>query len=85
MMYEMQLQWIRDLQNGLRSPWMDAFFKGWDFVDSFYFSLLVISLVLCLWDRRIGIRLFYILVMSYVSNQFLKVAFHHPDPVKSTL
>ena len=80
MMYEMQLQWIRNLQKVLRSPWMDGFFKVWNFVDTAYFSIIAITLVWYLWDRRIGIRLFYILVISMLSNKLLKEFFHQPRP-----
>ncbi len=77
---EVQLRWIHDLQNCLRSPWMDSFFKAWNLVDSLYFSTLVIALVWYLWDRRIGIWLFYLLIISFALNKFLKVLFHGPRP-----
>ena len=77
---EVQLRWIHDLQNCLRSPWMDSFFTAWNLVDSLYFSTLVIALVWYLWDRRIGIWLFYLLIISFALNKFLKVLFHGPRP-----
>jgi undecaprenyl-diphosphatase len=80
MLYDIQLQWILSLQEALRSPWMDYFFRAWNFVDTAYFALIVISLVWYLWDRRIGIRLFYILIMSLVLNKLLKDFFHQPRP-----
>ncbi|MGE5196140.1 MAG: phosphatase PAP2 family protein [Anaerolineae bacterium] len=80
MMHEVQLQWIRNLQEALRSSWMDGFFKAWNFVDTAYFSIIAISLVWYLWDRRIGIRLFYILVISLVLNKLLKSLFDQPRP-----
>ncbi len=80
LMYDVQMQWIRSLQDALRSPWMDAVFKGWNYVDTAYFSLIVIALAWYLWDRRIGIRFFYILVISLVVNKVLKGAFHQPRP-----
>jgi|SRR5579862_1094051 len=80
MHYEIQLQWIRALQHVLRTPWMDGFFRAWNYVDSQYFVLGAIILVWYLWDRRIGIRLFYILVIGSVFIQFLKGLFHLPRP-----
>lgn len=80
MMYEVQMQWIHNLQKALRSPWMDGFFKTWDLVDTAYFSIIAITLVWYLWDRRIGIRLFYIFAIGLVLNKFLKGFFHQPRP-----
>ena len=75
-----QLQWIRSLQKVLRSPGMDTFFIAWDFIDSPYFFIIVVSLVWYLWDRRIGISLFYLLIWNLVSNKLLKILFHQPRP-----
>ncbi|MES2121571.1 MAG: phosphatase PAP2 family protein [Chlamydiota bacterium] len=77
---ETQLQWIRYLQNALRSSGMDLFFKGWDHADSAYFSITIIALVWHLWDRRLGARLFYVLVLSLICNKILKVLFQQPRP-----
>ena len=79
-MFEKQLEWVRHLQEALRSPWLDGFFKAWDFVDSAYFSIIVISLIWYLWDRRIGIRLFYLLIISLAVNKILKGIFDLPRP-----
>ncbi len=79
-MLETQLQWIRDLQSVLRSSGMDLFFKGWDHVDSAYFSITVIALVWHLWDPRLGVRLFYVLVLSLICNKILKELFQQPRP-----
>ncbi len=80
MLYETQLQWIRDLQHALRSPFMDGFFIAWNYVDTLYFSLIAISLVWYLWDRRIGIRFFYVMALSLVLVKFLKALFNEPRP-----
>jgi undecaprenyl-diphosphatase len=80
MNYDLQLQWIRDLQHALRSEWMDSFFIGWNYADTHYFILAMIILCWYLWNRRIGIRLFYILILGFVLNQFLKHLFHQPRP-----
>lgn len=79
-MYEMQLQWMRNLQNALRTPWLDGFFKSWDYVDTPYFVILIISLAWYLWDRRVGMRVFYIFVISLAMNEFLKGFFAQPRP-----
>ncbi len=78
--YQMQLEWIKALQSLLRSPAVDSFFKLWSCVDTIYFSTLIIACVWYLWDRRVGVRLFYLLVISLVLNQLLKFFFHYPRP-----
>src|SRR5437660_9999203 len=80
MNYDVQLQWIRDLQHALRSVTMDGFFKAWNYVDTLYFYLCAVSVVWYLWDRRIGVRVFYILLIGFAFNQFLKGFFHLPRP-----
>lgn len=74
------MEWVRHLQEALRSPWLDGFFKAWDFADSAYFSILVIALVWYLWDQRIGTRLLYILIISLAVNKILKGIFDLPRP-----
>jgi undecaprenyl-diphosphatase len=80
MFYNQQLQWIRGLQHVLRSPFLDPFFIAWDYVDSIYFSLFMIAVVWTLWDRRIGARFFYILILSFIANKLFKALFHQPRP-----
>lgn len=78
--YAIQLEWIRALHSALRSPWMDTFFIGWNYVDTQYFSLLVIAVTWYLWSRRLGVKLFYLIILSFVVNQTLKTLFHEPRP-----
>jgi len=79
-MHAHELEWIHRLQDALRSPWMDRIFLGWNYIDSLGFLLLVLVLVWYLVDRRIGIRLAYILMLSSVVNVFLKYFFGLPRP-----
>jgi membrane-associated phospholipid phosphatase len=79
-LYDTQLQWIIQLQSTLRSAWMDGFFIAWNYVDTIYFSIILITSVWYLFDRRTGIRLFYILVINTVVNFFLKRLFDLPRP-----
>ncbi|MBX9743734.1 MAG: phosphatase PAP2 family protein [Chlamydiales bacterium] len=80
MFLDAQLQWIRKMQHLLRSPWLDALFKAWDYVDKFFFAVIVISLIMYLWDRQKGIRLLYLLLLSMICNKLLKSLFHDPRP-----
>jgi membrane-associated phospholipid phosphatase len=79
-MYAEQLQWIQALQAALRSLPMDVFFRAWGFVDSTYFVVFSIALVWYLWSRQVGVRLFYVLVLSLVFNFLLKSWFDLPRP-----
>lgn len=78
--YDVQLQWIRDIHQALRSSWMDAFFRAWSYVDTLYFALLAFTLVWYLWERRIGIRLLYLCSISFTLVNALKVLFALPRP-----
>lgn len=75
-----EMIWIRQLQGAMRSPLLDLFFLGWNFVDSLPFMLIMVSTVWYLIDRRIGVRLLYILILSAVVNGFLKAYFDMPRP-----
>ena len=75
-----ELSWIRALQTSLRSPFLDNFFIGWNYVDSFAFAIILIPIVWQLLGRQKGIRLFYILILSRVINHSLKEYFGLPRP-----
>lgn len=79
-MHMTELEWIRELQDALRSPWLDQFFRGWNYVDSVLFSTIVIVIVWYLISRRVGVRLVYILIISGLANQILKSYFGLPRP-----
>ncbi|HSW86189.1 MAG TPA: phosphatase PAP2 family protein [Rhabdochlamydiaceae bacterium] len=79
-MLDVQLQWIRDLHEVLRSPWMDKFFIAWNYVDTIYFAVVPITLAMYLWDRKVGIRLLYLLFISFVLNKTFKIFFNQPRP-----
>lgn len=59
---------------------MDLFFLGWNFVDTVLFTMILIAVIWYLVDRRMGIRLFYILIINAVVNDFLKNTFMLPRP-----
>lgn len=79
-MHNTELEYIHRLQEGLRSPFLDTFFIGWSFVDTFGFGILLIGIVWYLIQRSIGIKLFYILMISTVMNFFFKHLFDLPRP-----
>lgn len=78
--HEIELQWIQALQKVLRNPILDSFFLGWNYVDSLFFSMILITMFWFYIDRRIGIRLLYIFVLSSIVNGVLKECFQLPRP-----
>jgi len=75
-----ELSWIQALQSVMRCSFLDNFFIGWNYVDSFAFAIILIPIVWQLLGRQKGIRLFYILILSRVVNHALKEYFGMPRP-----
>jgi len=78
--FNLELEWIHQIQHALRSTAMDWFFIGWNYVESVPFILLIIAVIWYLINRKIGIKMFYILVLSGVLNKFFKGVFNWPRP-----
>lgn len=79
-MYALELTWIQRLQDAIRTPFLDQFFIFWNHFDSLPFTLVVIGIVWYLINRAIGIRLFYIMILSSLANELLKYFFDLPRP-----
>jgi undecaprenyl-diphosphatase len=78
--YSLQLEWIHHLQAALRSPCMDRIFRAWNYVDSLYFMMPLILLIWFLVNRKVGVRLLYIFLLSGIVNKILKILFSLPRP-----
>lgn len=78
--HNIELQWIKHLQDWLRNPVMDVFFLGWNFVDTFFSMILIITIAWFLINQRIGIRLLLAFLLSSIINGLLKKAFLLPRP-----
>lgn len=75
------MQWIHDLQNAMRSPGMDAFFKFFaNYIDSGLTYSVAILLIWYLLDRRMGIRLGYVFLCSLAMTILLKYWINLPRP-----
>lgn len=79
-LHKIELQWIQGLQHSLRSPFSDTFFLTWNYVDTFPFIIILLGIVWYLIDRRIGINLFYLFLLSSITNVLLKSYFELPRP-----
>lgn len=78
--FNLEMEWIHEIQNTLRTPLLDWFFIGWNYLDTFAFSMIVIIGVRTLIERKIGIKMLYILILSGVLNKVLKAGFGLPRP-----
>lgn len=80
LMHQMQLQWIHKLQHALRGPITDPFFIFWNSLDSAWFILLLVAVIMYLFNRKEGISLLLIFIISGALNIVLKQLFHTPRP-----
>lgn len=74
-----QIQWIH-LLHKMRSPLLDGFMRLCNYFDRPEFFLFFIPIVWLGVNWRWGIRLFYILGLSHLSNHVLKNLFACPRP-----
>lgn len=77
---DLEMQWLREFLNWVRSPWINWIFIGLNWVDTLGFVLIAISIVWYLMDRKVGIKMFYIFVLSGVLNKLIKHYFDLPRP-----
>lgn len=75
-----QLDWIRTLHAHFSSPAVDHFFRLCNQLDTFWFSVLLVSTAWLFLNKKIGIRLLYIFLLSSIVNTFLKTYFGVPRP-----
>lgn len=80
MIYELELDWMHRLLDAIRTPFWNKFFIFWNYFDSLPFGLVVIGIVWYLINRQIGIRLFYVMMLSSIVNELLKYLFDLPRP-----
>lgn len=78
--YTLQLNWIKELHALLRNAFTDSFFIGWNYVDSLWFVMLFVGTVMYLMNRKEGVALFFLFILSGVTNTCLKHFFELPRP-----
>lgn len=79
MLHDLELDFIRFLHQ-FRNPFFDQFFKFFDFFDRSEFFFLLIPIIWLGNGWKAGLRLFYIMFLSSVTNQALKALFLSPRP-----
>src|SRR5579872_6404798 len=78
--HQVELKWIHHLQNALHGPFTDAFFSYWDYVDTTWFILIFVATIMYLFNRKEGISLLFIFIISWIVNLLLKSYFDNPRP-----
>ena len=77
--YQLQLDLIKTIQL-LRCPLLDNFFFFLNFFDTFYFPLIIIPIIWMMYNWKWGLKLTYLLILSYLANELLKNIFGQPRP-----
>lgn len=75
-----QIEIMTFLQNALRTPFNDLFFKFWNFFDAREFFFLFIPFIWLGCHRKLGIKIFYGTLISSFVNSCLKEYFQCPRP-----
>ncbi len=70
------VQWVQTF----RTPILDQFFLSINFLGDEEFYLLVLPILFWCLDKRLGIRLGVIFLISFFANEFLKCLFAQPRP-----
>ena len=78
-MFSFEFDIIRFIQKA-RNPILDEFFKFLNFFDTDFFYFLLIPIIWIGYNRKLGIRLFFIFVISAIVNDQLKNLFMRARP-----
>lgn len=74
-----ELDLIKEIQH-FRSPLFDTFFVFCNFIDTIYFSVLLLLLIWLSGKRHIATKMAIVLALSYLTNKVLKYSFGLPRP-----
>ncbi|NGX45425.1 MAG: hypothetical protein K940chlam2_00579 [Chlamydiae bacterium] len=78
--HQLELSGIHHIHDALRAPFTDQFFIWWSYVDTPWFSILFLATIIYLFNRKEGISLLFLFIISGVVNILLKQYFHMPRP-----
>lgn len=78
-LHQTELNLIRYIQH-FRSPFWDTLFVCCNYIDTIYFSVLLLLLVWLAGRRSIAYKMAIVLALSYVINKALKYVFGLPRP-----
>lgn len=77
---QLEMKWISLLKKMIQSQFMDSFFIYWDYADSFAFLMIFTATILYLFNRKEGLSLLFLFVISGIVNMSLKKYFQLPRP-----
>jgi undecaprenyl-diphosphatase len=77
--HDLELDFIRTIHQ-FRMPLLDQFFKFFDYFDRQEFFFILVPIIWLSLGWKNGLRLFYILLLSSVTNHVLKSFFLSPRP-----
>jgi len=63
-----------------RNLFLDDFFKILDYFDNFYFTIFIIAIIWVGYDRKWGVKIFFIIILSTILNFSFKLLFKSPRP-----
>lgn len=75
-----QIEMLQGIQS-IASPWLDKVMIGFSFIGDEEFYIATVPLIYYAFNKRMGIRLAIVLVMSMFINAWLKVVFAAPRPI----
>ena len=78
-LYSTQIEWIQAIHQ-IRSPIIDCFFTFFDFFDRQEFIFILVPAVWMGYRWKVGLKLFYVLLLSGICNYALKQVFELPRP-----
>lgn len=84
-MHFKELEWIRSIQEHLRSPFLDSIMLGLNLVDTFPFYVLFICLLWFSYRRSLGVRLIFLFFITSFVNQEAKELLSQPRPCQMDL
>lgn len=79
-LYSLQISWIKSLQEGLSSTFWQTFFKSLNFLDTFGFYFLLIFIFWTFVGKKVGIRLYYLVILLIALVQLAKALILEPRP-----
>jgi len=77
--HQAEITLMQSLQ-GIRGPLLDQFMICMNWFDSLAFFMLVILATWYAFDRKVGVRLFFLVMLGVLINQDCKILFGQPRP-----
>lgn len=80
MIHLFELNLIKNIKNLISCGMLDSFFLALNYLDTAWFLIFIVSIVYYIFNRKLGIELLLIFVVSGILNMILKNLFSLPRP-----